>query len=115
MAVDVIITDNFDEVKDQLTNAVTQALAEVGIEAQTRAAENAPKRTGTLAGSYSSRVVEDEKCVYVGALSEAFPEKPYAAYVELGTSRTRAQPHLKPAIMDNIDVYRNIIDSHMKG
>lgn len=115
MAVEVLITDNYDEVVKELHSAVSKALAEIGAEAMTRAAENAPKRTGTLARSYSAKVVEDEKAVYVGALNSAFPDQPYAAYVELGTSRMKAQPHLKPAIMDNMDVYREIAERNLKG
>lgn len=103
-------SDNIDLVMRELKTKTEKALGLIGAEARTRASRNAPKRTGTLARSYSFEVMHDEDAVLVGALSSQFPEEPYAVYVELGTSRQRAQPHLKPAIMDNIDVYKAILE-----
>lgn len=109
--------DNLDAVLKELTTKVQKALALVGAEARTRASENAPRRTGLLARSYGFAVSEDEDAVYVGAMNSVFRDdgkEPYAAYVELGTSRQKAQPHLEPAIMDNIDVYKNIIEKTLR-
>ena len=107
--------DNIDEFMRELKSKTEEALSLIGAEARTRASQNAPKRTGTLARSYSFELLPDEDAVLVGALSSEFPEEPYAVYVELGTSRQKAQPHLKPAIMDNIDVYKGIVEKVMKG
>ena len=62
--------------------------------ADTIAAEarsRAPKDTGYLAGSISSRSLES------GKTAEVFVEADYAAYVEFGTWKMAAQPFLSPA------------------
>lgn len=110
MAITIEIRDNLDELWDELNTKLEKALAAIGAEARTRASENAPKRTGTLARSYTAEVDPDESCVYVGALISEFPDEPYAKYVEFGTSRQAPQPHLEPAIVDNIDVYKSIAE-----
>ena len=51
----------------------------------------APRRTGRLAGSIRSYIVNDFRArVEAGA--------PYALFVELGTRRMAAQPYLRPAL-----------------
>ena len=116
MAIEVKVTqNNVDQILDELHNKVETALTLIGMEARTRASENAPKRTGTLARSYTFEVHPEEESVYVGASVGAFPDKPYARYVELGTRKMHPQPHLKPAIQNNMDVYIGIAERTLKN
>ena len=50
-----------------------------------------------------------EKAAYIGTNVE------YAPYVELGTSRSKAQPYLKPAATEHTTVYRRILEDELKG
>lgn len=107
--------NNSAEILAECKSKVEEALTLIGMEARSRASENAPRRTGTLARSYDYLVDEGDQSVQIGARSDAFPEAPYAAYVELGTSRQKPQPHLEPAIMDNLDVYQDIAERTLKN
>ena len=60
---------------------------------------------GTFSGSVGS---SDEKAEYIGTNVE------YAAYVEMGTSRTAAQPFLEPAAKDHTDEYKRMVDACIK-
>lgn len=60
---------------------------------------------GSYAGSVPS---EKEKAVYIGTNVE------YAAYVELGTVRTKAKPYLKPAATEHSAVYKRIMEDEMR-
>lgn len=63
---------------------------------------------GDGSGSYSgSAPSEKEKAVYIGTNVE------YAAYVELGTTRTKAKPYLKPAVTEHSTVYKRIMEEEM--
>ena len=115
MAIDVKITDNSDEFLKALPEQIEQALTAVGITAEnnakreiTRAVYDTPEspsyvRTGRLRNSLTHSVEMNEKAVYIGSAVE------YAAYVELGTSRMRARPYLRPAVTNYTDEYKNLI------
>lgn len=68
----------------------TPALAESAALVQSRGRSNAPRRTGRLAASIRGSVSGAEATV-VAAVS-------YGVFVEYGTSRTPAQPFLRPAL-----------------
>lgn len=51
----------------------------------------------------------EEDSVYVGTNVE------YAAYHEYGTSRMKARPYLKPAIMGNLDTYKKIAEKYLSS
>lgn len=98
---------NFDKVERLIKGNMKSALKEIGhfgaAEAQTRA----PVDTGELRRGVGSSV--DGNTVSIGATSD------YAPHVELGTSRQKAQPYLKPAIYENVDEIQSIINKHFKG
>lgn len=52
---------------------------------------------------------DGEYSMYIGTNVE------YAPYVEMGTIRTRAQPFIKPAIINHINQYKQIIKRRLKG
>lgn len=85
--------------RNSITFAVTGENANIG-------AYKADKGDGS--GSYSGSIPsEKRKAVYIGTNVE------YAAYVELGTVRTKAKPYLKPAATEHSTVYKRIMEDEM--
>ena len=103
----VNLTDNSEEIKDQMSKAIEIALEKCGLIAEGYAKKLCPVDTGNLRNSISHAV--SDNVAYIGTNVE------YAAYVEMGTTRTRAQPYLKPAVMNNLSEYKQIIDSALKN
>lgn len=111
----VFLTDNSDLIKDALEDQLEQALIAIGIAGEnnakkeiTRAVYDTPEspsyvRTGRLRNSLTHSVAMGEKAVYIGSAVE------YAAPVELGTSKMRARPYLRPAVANYTDEYKNLI------
>ena len=100
--------DESQAVLKALKEAKRTALEAIGLQAQSYVFWITPADTGRLMNSISHRVIDDES-VAIGTNVE------YAAYVELGTSKTRAQPYLKPGIMNHLDEYKKIAESVLKG
>lgn len=99
--------DNTDEVLKGLSDAAERALTRIGLAAEGYAKKECPVDTGNLRNSITNEVVQSEKAVYIGTNVE------YAAYVELGTVRTKAKPYLKPAATEHSTVYKRIIEEEM--
>ena len=99
--------DNTDEVLKCLSDAVERSLTRIGLAAEGYAKKECPVNTGKLRNSITNEVRSSEKAVYIGTNVE------YAAYVELGTTRTKAKPYLKPAAAEHSAVYKRIIEEEM--
>lgn len=107
---DVIVReDNADEFRDGLDAALTRALEKVGLVAEGYAKRLCPVDTGRLRNSITHVLDSGGRAVYVGTNVE------YAPYVELGTSRQKAQPYLRPAAVDHVSEYRGIIEGELRG
>lgn len=104
-----VIADNTDAVLAALDQALARALVEIGITAEGYAKKACPKDTGRLQNSITYAVQDGEKAVYIGTNVE------YAPYVELGTSRRKAQPFLRPAAADHADNYRQIAERNLRN
>lgn len=126
------ITDNSALVEEELQAACLRALEKCGLTAEGYAKLLCPVNTGNLRNSITHQVDEAESAVYIGTNNE------YATYVELGTGKyypggrqtpwvfqdvegnwhlthgQRAQPYLKPAVADNAQTYKNIIEDELK-
>lgn len=66
---------------------------------------------GEGSGSYTGSAPKDKqgsRSVYIGTNVH------YAPYVEMGTSRTRAYPFLRPAIEDHMSEYKKILVDSLK-
>ena len=118
----VDITDNTGEFLGALNEAMERALETCGLvaEAYAKIELSTPKEhadgkvrpnvdTGRLRNSITHQVDTEEGAVYVGTNVE------YAAYVELGTSKSRAYPYLRPAAENHTDEYSQIIRSELQG
>lgn len=102
------ITDNSDIYLRASDEAIERALAAIGLQAEGYAKLKCPVDTGRLRGSITESVEMEEKAVYVGSNVE------YAPYVELGTRKMKAQPYIKPAVVDHADEYKKIALEFLK-
>lgn len=102
-----IQTDNTEEVLKVAREAVIAGLVVIGIQANNYATLLCPVDTGRLRASISNDINEAELYAYIGTNVE------YAKYVEEGTSRTAAQPFLKPAVERHVDEYRAIFEEYL--
>lgn len=110
MADGVSVTrDNTGQVADGIDSAIGAALEEIGLLAENYAARKCPVDTGNLRGSITHEVDAGDNAVYIGTNVE------YAPYVELGTSRQRAQPFLVPAASGHGAQYRQVLKKALGG
>lgn len=103
----VIRADNTDRVIKELQDKIKVALEECGLAAEGYAKRLCPVDTGNLRNSISHTT--DAENAYIGTNVE------YAPYVEMGTSRTKAQPFLKPAATGHADEYKRIFENRMRS
>ena len=99
--------DNSAEALKAFEQATERGLEKIGLVAENYAKKLAPVDTGRLRNSITHAV--DGTDVYIGSNVE------YAPYVELGTSKQKAQPFLKPAATEHSKTYRAIVERELKG
>lgn len=104
-----VIQDNTERVVDGIDSAIGAALEEIGLSAENYAAKKCPADTGNLRGSITHEVDAGDNAVYIGTNVE------YAPYVELGTSRQKAQPFLRPAASEHGVRYRQVLRKALGG
>lgn len=120
--IEVTLTSNKDEILEALGEQLGQAMIAIGMAAESNAKQEITKavydtpesksgyvRTGRLRNSISYGVDTDEPAVYIGSNVE------YAPYVELGTSKMRARPYLKPAVENYAGEYKDLMEQAMKS
>lgn len=104
----ISITNNdIPNIERALPEIKARALEMIGLLAEGYAKRLCPVDTGRLRNSISHD--NDDNAVTVGTNVD------YAIYVEMGTVHSRAQPYLKPAIVDHLDEYKGIIKDTLKG
>lgn len=101
--------DNIEQAVDGIESAISVALEEIGLLAENYAAMLCPVDTGNLQGSITHEVDVDDNAVYIGTNVK------YAPYVELGTSRQKAQPFLRPAASEHGAQYRQVLKKALGG
>lgn len=109
MAATVTFESHLGEILDALPEQIEQALIAIGLTAETYAKQECPVDTGRLRNSITHEVDMSEQAAIIGSNVE------YAAYVELGTSRQKAQPYLRPAAENHTSEYREIVKSALKS
>lgn len=103
----VSVKDDSDAVLRAMKSQVRQGLETCGLIAQGHATYMCPVDTGRLRASID--YVTDDTSMTVGSGVE------YAAYVELGTYKQRAQPYIKPAIADHIPEYERALKEALES
>jgi HK97 gp10 family phage protein len=109
MAAQIKYESHLDEFLDALPEQVEQALIAIGMTAETYAKQECPVDTGRLRNSITHEVDMSEQAAIIGSNVE------YAAYVELGTSRQKAQPYLRPAAENHSSEYKALAQSALKS
>lgn len=112
MKPEVIVTENnIDDVLEALSESYLKGMERIGLAAEKYAKALCPVDTGRLRNSITHFVVidEGEPAAYIGTDVE------YGPYVELGTSRQKAQPFLRPAAWNHGAEYRQILESELRG
>lgn len=109
MAVTVTFESHLGELLDALPEQIEQALTAIGMTAETHAKELCPVDTGRLRNSITHEVDIGGHATIIGSNVE------YAAYVELGTSRQKAHPYLRPAVENYTQEYKSIAESALKS
>lgn len=106
---DVTFDSNLDIFLDALPEQIEAALIAIGMTAETYAKQLCPVDTGRLRNSITHEVDMKEQCAIIGSNVE------YAAYVELGTSRQKAQPYLRPAAENHGFEYQTLARNALKS
>ena len=120
--IEVTLTSNKDEILEALGEQLGQAMIAIGMAGESNAKQEITKavydtpesksgyvRTGRLRNSLTYAVDADAGDVYIGTNVE------YAPYVELGTSKMRARPFLKPAVENYAGEYKDLLEQAMKS
>lgn len=103
----VTIEDHSKECEDEIQKSILLALETIGAVVAEKARDLAPVDTGALQADIRHEVVPDENAVYIGNTEKI----PYAKYQELGTSKTKAHPYLKPAAIGSKEDIRQIMQA----
>lgn len=101
------IKDNSGKFLKAEKEAVQRALEKIGLTAEAHAKKECPVDTGRLRNSINHTT--DEDSAYIGTNVE------YAPYVEYGTSKTAAQPFLRPAATEHSSQYKEILKNELKN
>lgn len=123
MAIKIQVTDNSPQVLSALDRQIEQALIAIGITAESNAVKEVDRavydtpaspnyiRTGDLRKSITHELALEEQAVIVGCTNIV----KYAGYVELGTSKMRPRPFIKPAVENYINEYKALAEQALRG
>ena len=90
-----VVSNQFPSIAAAFSGAVADAVDTVAFQIEADAKDLVPVDTGHLKGSIQAQPSNDGLSAAVNVFAT------YAAYVEFGTSRMRAQPYLVPAVEMN--------------
>lgn len=97
----VTTKNNSRAVSEAIGQALSEAMEEIGARAEGYAKQTVPVDTGALRDSIGHESTDSSVAVYA--------DRPYAAFVCLGTSRQRAQPYLRPAVLNHTQEFVDIV------
>ena len=95
------------DLEKKLNKNIEKALHAVGGYVEGEAKVRAPVDSGNLRGSYTYITDKKERSVTVGT------NVSYAPYLELGTSKQKPQPHLKPAVEENRKNIKKLVEKNV--
>lgn len=105
------IEDNSGRVKSEANKKVKMILTAIGEKAKAIWTQIITQKgivdTGRFRGSVDSEVKKES--VTIGS------RLTYSVFLELGTSRMRARPSLKPAILDHKETYKKLAEQIWKS
>lgn len=108
--------NNINKVLNEERKAKERILTAIGMKAvsiwQRIITQKKVVDTGRYLNSASYKIVPSENRVDVGS---PINNPPYPIYLEVGTSKMKARPTLKPAIMDYSEVYKKLAEQILKG
>lgn len=104
--IEVKLESNTSAIYQALNEAIQRGLNACGKEAEGYAKMLCPVASGTLHNSITHTM--DDSTAYIGTNVE------YAAYVEMGTSKSRAKPYLQPAVQDHKEEYKAIFQKYLQ-
>lgn len=95
-----------DNLEKSLTEAIFDEVEKSTINIESKTKDNTPVRTGILKGSYTHEIERNEyECI-----GEVGTNVKYAPMLEYGTSKQKAQPHLRPAYESEIKFFKERIE-----
>lgn len=101
------LQSNLTHIALQAPKAASEALLQTAADIVTVVKQLSPVDTGALKQSYGADPESSTK-VLIGS------DKEYAPYVEFGTSRSAAQPHLLPAFTQSESTFKKRMTDAMK-
>lgn len=106
-----VADDNAKVISEAINRTLAEAMETVGLTAEGYAKRICPVDTGRLRNSIVHQLMEsgDDIEVYIGTNVE------YGPTVEMGTSKQKAQPFLRPAATKHAKQYQSIIESAMQN
>ena len=122
-----IKVDNTELVEQEFAKAVAECLEAIGMKVEEYASDLCPVGTeestgikGYKGGSLLStirheRISEDTVAIKAGGKQGLYKFVNYATYVELGTSKMKAKPFMKPAIENHMSELKEIVERAFKG
>jgi len=100
---------HIDDIEKATAEQLARAAEIIGMIAESYAKQSCPVDTGNLRNSITHATEDEGRTVVIGSAVE------YAPYVELGTSRQKPQPYLRPAIENHIPEYQAVLQTILQG
>lgn len=102
-----------------LRDKVAEGLEECGVVLEGHAKDYCPVRTGALRESIGHGVSGTSVTIFAGgdSVTSGGSDKhvDYAAIVEFGSTKTRAQPYMRPALENHKDEVKQIMDAALSS
>lgn len=109
----VILDDKFPDIVDALPEATRQLARKYIDKVYRHSQERVPVDTGSLKAS--GHIYEEADAVVLSYNAPNNIGISYAAYVEYGTHKTRAQPYVNPAVESAMDVFNEGLEDALSG
>jgi len=104
------VRDALNNFEAKITTAAERGLLKALLFCEKEAKNRCPVVTGRLRASITGKITKFTGTAVEGKLGA---HTNYAAYVELGTARSKARPYLWPALEDNFEKIEKILASEL--
>lgn len=103
------LTKKLDRLDPLTVNALRNGVYKAGLKVESDAKQVVPVDSGALKGSIGTSSKDGGMTVAIGTNLE------YAPYVELGTSKMRAQPYLQPSLQKNKSNAQKLVTTEIRN